>query len=120
MFSLNESQRFYLCCAPTDLSKGFNSLCGVVSSELGRDPLSGEVFIFMNKQRTTIKLLHWERGGLVLYHKRLESGRFSLPLIDPSGKGCSILWRDLVMMVEGISMGKTTRKKRFNFPSRTA
>lgn len=74
----------------------------LVSSELGRDPLGGEVFIFVNRSRTTIKLLHWERGGLVLYHKRLESGRFSLPRVHSSGKGCSILWRDLVMMVEGI------------------
>jgi transposase len=76
MFSLNESQRFYLCLSPTDPRKGFDSLCGLVSSELGRDPLGGEVFIFVNRSRTTIKLLHWERGGLVLYHKRLESGRF--------------------------------------------
>jgi transposase len=120
MFSLNESQRFYLCLSPTDLRKGFDSLCGLVSSELGRDPLGGEVFIFVNRSRTTIKLLHWERGGLVLYHKRLESGRFSLPRVHSSGKGCSILWRDLVMMVEGISMEKTTRRKRFNIAPKTA
>lgn len=120
MFSLNESQHFYLCLSPVDLRKGFDSLCGLVTSELGRDPLSGEVFIFMNKYRTTVKLLHWERGGLVLYHKRLESGRFSLPLINSPGKGCGILWRDLVMMVEGISMEKANRRKRFNISPKTA
>lgn len=73
---------------------------------IGTRPVRREVFIFVNRSRTTIKLLHWERGGLVLYHKRLESGRFSLPRVHSSGKGCSILWRDLVMMVEGISMEK--------------
>lgn len=102
------------------MRKGFDALCGLVSSELGRDPLGGEVFIFVNKSGTTLKLLHWERGGLVLYHKRLESGRFSIPRTGPPGKGCSIHWHDLVMMVEGISMEKTTRRERFNFSSKTA
>ena len=63
MFSLNESHSYYLCPGDCDLRKGFDALCGVVSSDMGRDPLSGEVFIFMNRTRTTIKLLHWERGG---------------------------------------------------------
>ncbi|MDR3218428.1 MAG: transposase, partial [Dysgonamonadaceae bacterium] len=51
MFSLNESQHYYLCYGGTDLRKGFDALCGVVSSQMGRNPLSGEAFIFMNKPR---------------------------------------------------------------------
>ncbi|MDR0207088.1 MAG: IS66 family insertion sequence element accessory protein TnpB [Bacteroidales bacterium] len=76
-------------------------------------PLSGEVFIFMNKTRTTIKLLHWERGGLVLYHKRLERGRFTLPAFDLKTRSYSLRWTDLVLMVEGICLNKVHYGKRF-------
>ena len=113
MFSLNASQRFYLYTSHADMRKGFDSLCGLVTMEMGRNPLGGEVFIFMNKSRTVIKLLHWERGGLVIYHKRLEKGRFTLPRYDLHTKGYSILWHDLVLMVEGISPENTIREKRF-------
>lgn len=71
MFSLNEAHRFYLYSGVCDMRKGFDTLCGVVRLHMGRDPLSGEVFIFLNRVRTTVKLLHWEHGGLVIYHKRL-------------------------------------------------
>jgi hypothetical protein len=80
---------------------------------MGRDPLSGEVYIFMNRSRTTLKLLHWERGGLVLYHKRLERGRFTLPLFDRNTRSYSLRWTDLVLMVEGISLEQVVYKKRF-------
>ena len=113
MFGLNESQQYYLCCASCDMRKGFDTLCGVVRSQMGRDPLSGEVFIFINKSRTTIKLLHLQRGGLVLYHKRLERGRFTLPAIDPKTGSYPLGWTDLFLMVEGISIERAKYGKRF-------
>jgi hypothetical protein len=108
----NESQTYYLCAERCDLRKGFDTLCGVVRSQMGRNPLSGEVFIFINRSRTGIKLLHWERGGLVLYHKRLEQGRFTLPAFDSQTRSYSLRWTDLVLMVEGISPGTVQYKKR--------
>jgi transposase len=95
------------------MRKGFDALSGIVRRDMGRDPLSGEVFIFMNRSRATVKLLHWERGGPVLYHKRLEKGRFSLPVFDEKSRCYHLQWRDLVLMTEGISLEKTVRKKRF-------
>jgi transposase len=95
------------------MRKGFDALCGVVRSDIGRDPLSGEVFIFLNRSRTTIKLLHWERGGLVLYHKRLEQGRFTLPAFDTKTMSYSLRWADLVLMVEGISLDRIYYGKRY-------
>jgi hypothetical protein len=80
---------------------------------MGRDPLSGEVFIFMNKTRTAIKLLHWERGGFVVYHKRLEEGRFTLPVFDRRTGSYSLKWTDLVLMVEGISLDRIYYRKRY-------
>jgi transposase len=113
MFSLNDSLHYYLCAGSCDLRKGFDSLSGVVRSEMGRNPLSGEVFIFVNKPCTSIKLLHWERGGLVIYHKRLERGRFSLPALNTTTQSFHLQWTDLVMMIEGISFEKIRYKKRF-------
>ena len=120
MFSLNESHRYYLSTSGTDMRKGFDALCGIVRSDMGRDPLSGEVFIFLNRSRTTIKLLHWERGGFVLYHKRLERGRFSLPVFDANTRSYLLGWTDLVLMVEGISIEKVYRQKRFEKVAKTA
>ena len=113
MFSLNSTDRYYLCVGSVDMRKGFDSLCGVVRSVMGKDPLSGEVFIFINNTRTTMKLLHMERGGLVIYHKRLETGRFTLPIYNSSNGSFSIAWSDLVLLVEGISTNAISRKKRF-------
>jgi transposase len=120
MFNLNESQHYWLCPSGVDMRKGFDTLSGIVRRDMGRDPLSGEVFIFMNRLRTTIKLLHWERGGLVLYHKRLERGRFSLPVFDEQSRCYHLHWRDLVLMIEGISMEKVVRKKRYENLTKTA
>jgi transposase len=112
MFSLNEAMRYYLYAGATDLRKGFDSLQGLVTEGMGRDPLSGEVFLFVNRGRNSLKLLHWERGGMVLYHKRLEKGRFALPEMEQGGKSCRMEWRDLVLMVEGIKPGTATYGKR--------
>jgi len=100
------------------MRKGFDSLCGVVRSGMGRDPLCGEVFVFINGDRTRLKLLHWERGGFVIYHKRLEKGRFSVPEFDAAGGSYQLLWCDLVMMVEGVSFSNIRRKKRYELPSK--
>jgi transposase len=93
------------------MRKSFDALCGLVRSELSRDPLSGEVFVFLNRSRTHLKLLHWESGGLVLYYKRLEKGTFA----PPAGKGAAhtLNWPQLVLMVEGITIQKSSRKPRF-------
>ncbi|MFO7845399.1 MAG: IS66 family insertion sequence element accessory protein TnpB [Balneolaceae bacterium] len=74
MFSLSSSHRYNLYRGACDMRKSFNGLSGLVRSELGRDPTSGEVFVFLNRRLTLLKLLHWESGGFVLYYKRLEEG----------------------------------------------
>ena len=120
MFNLNDSLDYYLCSHSVDMRGGFDRLCGIVRESMGRDPLSGEVFVFINGSRSLIKLLHWERGGLVLYHKRLERGRPSLPKLNRSTGSYQLSWCDLVLMVEGVSFHNIVRKKRYNFPHKTA
>ena len=99
---------------PTDMRKGFDSLCGEVRRGMGRNPLSGEVFIFYNTNRTRLKLLHWERGGFVIYHKRFERGILTLPYLNEGTGGYPITWRELVMMVEGVELTRLRSRKRYD------
>ena len=118
MFSLGDSHIYYLSREATDMRKGFDSLCGEVRQSLGRDPLSGEVFIFYNSSRTRLKLLHWERGGFVIYHKRFEQWILSLPKFDTETGGYMASWRELMLMVEGVSLERIRLRKRFDLPLR--
>ena len=112
MFSLGSSQRFYLYDGYCDMRKSFDGLCGLVISVLGQQPTNGAVFVFLNKSRTHIKLLHWEPGGFVLYYKRLEQGTFSVCSL----KRGEFSWADLVLMVEGIQVVSSHQKKRYSLP----
>lgn len=110
MFSLSSSHIFLLYPQICDMRKSFDGLCGIVTNELGRVAHSGEVFIFVNRKKNQIKLLHWEAGGFVLYHKRLEEGTFAMV----SNDHLRISWSDLVLMIEGIHIIKSSKKKRFS------
>ncbi|HEY5511715.1 MAG TPA: GDP-mannose 4,6-dehydratase [Prolixibacteraceae bacterium] len=72
----------------------------------------------MLQQHNTIKLLHWERGGLVLYHKRLEAGNFERPHYDEKQSSFQMRWSELVMMIEGLSMKNIVQRKRFDCAKR--
>lgn len=111
MFSLSSSHTYHLYNQPCDMRKSFDGLSGLVLNKLGRDPSSGEVFIFLNRCRTFIKLLHWESGGFVLYYKRLEKGTFTPPVLI--GENTTIKWPELVLMIEGIQVKSSVQKPRF-------
>jgi len=111
MFALSSAHRFLLYSQPTDMRKSFDALCGIVRNELKRDPLCGEVFIFLNKGRTHLKLLHWEDGGLVLYYKRLEKGTFTPPF--SANTNPYLGYPQLVLMIEGIIIQKSIQKPRW-------
>ena len=96
----------------TDLRRGINGLCGDIR-RVGLVPNNGEVYVFVNKSRKVMKVLHWERGGYTIYYKRLEQGRFHPRIFLKQGIGFrSIRWDELVLLMEGISP-KTVRRKRF-------
>jgi len=113
MFALTSANRYHLYMGMTDMRKSFDGLCGLIQDELGRDPFSGEVFLFINKKRDKLKLLKWEPGGFVLYYKRLEEGTFSFPLLNEQKQCYEMRWSDFIMMVEGIDWQQVERKKRY-------
>ena len=69
----------WIATTPVDMRKSFDSLAEVVRSFLGRDPLSGSLFVFRNKRGQLLKILWWDRDGLAIYYKRLEQGEFRFP-----------------------------------------
>lgn len=111
MFTLGSCHTYQFYIKPCDMRKGFDSLVGLIKNELSRDPLSGEVYVFVNRTRSFIKLLHWENGGFVLYYKRLEEGTFTLP--GKEGTSRAISWPELVLMVEGIEVKNYIQKRRY-------
>lgn len=92
------------------MRKSFDGLCGLITSRLKQNPMSGDVYIFINKPRNRIKLLKWEPGGFVLFYKRLEKGTFEAQ----SGQGkLRMSYAELVMLITGISMRNAKKRKRF-------
>lgn len=112
MFHLSPTMTYYLYSHPTDMRKGFYTLSGVVTNLMGRNVQDGHVYIFLNGSRTSLKLLHMECGGLVIYHMKLESGTFSLPAYDPNTNTFQCTWYDLQRMIQGASSLAKTRKKK--------
>lgn len=110
MLSLSPSCRYFLYRDQTDMRKGFDSLSGLIRDGLGKDPLSGDVFIFFNRRRTQVKLLLWERDGYSIYYKRLERGSYELPLYDSA----ELRADDLLLILQGISLKSVRRRKRFD------
>lgn len=109
MFPVSSSSRFFLYTAPADMRKSFDGLSGLVSMHMQADPQSGDVYLFINRQRDRLKMLVWDQGGFWLFYKRLESGRFQLP-----GAGeRELSYQTLVMMLDGIDYMQIRRKKRY-------
>jgi transposase len=97
------------------MRNGFDGLGGIVRNHLKKDPVSGDVFIFLNRKLTHIKLLYWDGDGFALYYKRLERGRYTLPTADrkPSKQ---INREELLMLLEGLSFKEIKKKKRYKKP----
>ena len=91
------------------MRKSFDSLSGIVRDHLQKDPLSGDVFIFINRRRNQIKLLCWEGDGFMLFYKRLEMGTFELP----KGEESSLSVEVLSCLLQGIRLSTVRKRKRY-------
>ena len=94
------------------MRKGFDGLSGIVTTLMLRSPTDGCVYLFINRRRDRMKMLVWESGGFMLYYKRLEQGIFEMPQSNSTGK-LQISWETLVLLIAGISLHQTKRKKRY-------
>ncbi|MEY2934726.1 MAG: hypothetical protein RL033_5475 [Pseudomonadota bacterium] len=86
-----------------DLRKGYDGLFGLVKLGLGRDPLSGDLFLFSSKRRSSCKVLLWDGTGLCIFQKRLERGRFA-SLFREDGKSVQLTASELALFIEGCEL----------------
>ena len=110
--------KYYLYSYPTDMRRSFYTLSGMVTNQIGRNVQDGDVYIFVNRTCNSMKILHMECGGLVIYHMKLESGSFRLPIFDESTNTFQSSWQDLMVMVQGVSTEGKVDKKRWLKPSK--
>ena len=114
LYGFPTTARYYLYTRPTDMRKSFDGLCGLVINHLGQNPMTGDVFIFMNRRRALIKLLVWDQTGFVIYYKRLEKGTFELPGFEEGMSSVKITRRTLMLILEGISLENIKTRKRYH------
>jgi transposase len=81
MIAPGEPVQVYVATRPVDFRKGHDGLAAAVQEMFGLDPFSGAAFVFRSKRADRIKILVWDRTGLVLVHKRLEGGKFVWPQV---------------------------------------
>ena len=105
-------RNYFLYTENTDMRKGINSLSGIVSNELKKNPLTGDLFIFMNARRNQLKMLHWQGDGFALYYKRLEKGTYELP--DTNKSNCLDLTPDrLLHILQGVVLKSVQLRTRY-------
>ena len=103
MIGTTRQVRVYACAHPVDMRKGFDGLSAIVTNDLGRDPLSGDLFLFANRTRKRAKVLMWDGTGLCIYAKRLERGRFA-SLWREKGAIVKLTTSELALFLEGSAL----------------
>lgn len=114
MLTLSAGIRVFVCTRSADMRKGFDGLSAMAAEVMKQDPLSGHLFVFRNNRGDRLKVLYWDRDGLCLWYKRLEAGTFELS--KGEGGSVEISSAELMMLIEGISVARVERRKRFSLP----
>jgi transposase len=121
MISLPSSVRVFLHAPPTDLRKGFDALCGLVTTAFGQDPTSGHLFLFVNRRRDRMKILYWDRDGLAIWYKRLENpGTFQIPTTATKAASIEMTPTQLALILSGIDLKSARQRKRYQRPTPAA
>jgi transposase len=116
MISLNHAVRVFLHRPATDLRKGFDALSGLVTTAFAQDPTSGHLFLFVNRRRDRLKILYWDRDGLAIWYKRLETGSFQLPEINCDTPSIEMTPTQLTLILSGIDLRSARQRKRYQRP----
>ena len=114
MLSIGSPTRIYLHVPPTDMRKSFDGLSGLVRSAFRADPLDGGWFLFFNRRRDRLKILYWDRDGLALWCKRLESGTFeALRSANEDITTLELNATQLTLLLNGVTLASAQHRKRF-------
>ena len=106
--------RILVATEPVDFRKSIDGLAALVELRLREAPLSGTLFVFTNRSRDAMKLLVWDQGGFLLLYKRLEKGRFRLPVGDASVDRLTLTYDDIIAVLAGIDLRTGERLNRWS------
>lgn len=113
IITLSPLRNYYLYRKETDMRKGFDSLCGIIRNELGKQVMNGDAFIFINRPRTHCKLIVFEEGGFTIFYRRLEKGTFEVPAFDLDARSCSLTADQLLFILKGIPVKRIHYRPRY-------
>lgn len=118
MLTISTAYRYYLYLPAADMRKNFDGLSGIVNCCFPSTPISGDVFIFINRRRCQVKLLHpiaigWQGDGFAIYYKRLEKGTYELPLVQTGEQVVKLKAQELLLIIEGIALLSVKKRVRY-------
>jgi transposase len=118
MILLPRAVRIYVATQPVNLRRSFDGLSNEVRAVLKRDPLSGHLFVFLNRRKNQVKLLLWTRGGFTIIHKRLERGTFAFgDQVGSEAQSVELDAHELGMLLEGIDLTRVRASRRWEPPA---
>ena len=111
--------KIYLYTKHVDMRKSFDGLHALIQSEFQRDIRLGDLFLFLNRRLDRIKLMHWDRDGLVIVYTRLERGTFQRPHCPEDADHLLMDATDLAILLSGIELTSVKRRRRYSVESAT-
>ena len=121
MLTLATDLKIYVYARPTDMRKGIHGLSGIVREEFSADPTDGSLFVFVNRCRDRLKMLHFDGGGFWLYYRVLEAGTFEAVSTDDESPVVTMDSTQLAMLLAGVSLvASRRRRKRFSHKQSTS
>ena len=115
MLTLGTTGAIDLAVVPQDGRKGIDGLAGVVTAALGRDPASGDLFVFKNRRGDKLEILAWMGDGFALYLRRLERGTFAFP--TSTDASVLVTPTQLAMILGGLDPAKARERRRYKTPA---
>jgi len=115
MLFLESNMRVWLYTEPCDMRKSFDGLSALVKHRMLEDPLSGHLYCFVNRRRTQMKILCFDRNGYAIWSKRLEQGQFVSEPVTGAIKH-RLSFTELQCLLEGIELKNARHYKRFSLP----
>jgi transposase len=116
MLTLPPSVKLWIAAEPVDLRRGHDGLAGIVRTQWQRELFAGHLFIFLGKRKDRCKILFWDRGGFVIYYKRLERGCFRLPTLAAGVSHAELDATALAMLLDGIDVKRVKRPEHWRPP----
>lgn len=121
MIALQSQIRVVLYRKPTDMRKSFSGLIALTQSELKQDPLSGSLFVFLNRRRDRIKILYWGQTGFCIWYQQLQKGTYQLPDHGSLAKQdvLEVTRSQLSLILDGIDLSSARQRPRFRLERET-